>query len=388
MRACGIIVEYNPFHNGHRYHIEQAKVKTGADVVIAVMSGNFLQRGEPAVTDKWQRAEAALANGADLVVELPAAWAVQSADLFAAGAVSILQDLQCQWLCFGTDAETPFDYLDYAQFEWRHQDEINAAFQRLTQENATYSERMNTVLSSLYPAYGANSKQPNHILGMRYAKELLRYPQPMTIVPIVRKAAAYHSEALDHTSIASATAIRNGLKNKRDIAPFLPAESYESLQSLVVNWADYWPLLHYQMIATPVTEMANIYQMVEGIEYRIKSYVQSADTFSDFIAQLKTKRYAQVRLQRLLCYLLFQVTDTEMAEAQAQPFIRVLGYTRAGQAYLKQVKGDLSLPLVAKFGKKEAAQYAFSLKVDQIYQLADAGIKEQNFGRQPLFIQN
>lgn len=386
MRACGIIVEYNPFHNGHRYHIEQARIKTDADVVVAVMSGNFLQRGEPAVIDKWHRAEAALSNGADLVVELPAAWAVQSADLFATGAVAILQAFQCQWLCFGTDAKTPFDYLDFAQFEARHQAEIDEAFQQLDKNNATYGERMNTVLSSLYPPYAANSKQPNHILGMRYAQALLRYQRPMAMVPIVRKAAAYHSKELQHASIASATAIRKGLKDHSDIASFVPVQTYESLQSAIVDWEAYWPFLKYQITITPVAELANIYQMVEGIEYRIKACAQAAQTFSAFIGQLKTKRYSRVRLQRLLCYLLFKVTSTEMAAAETQPFIRVLGYTSVGQTYLKQVKGELSMPLVAKFGKKEAARYAYSLKVDQIYQLANQRISEQNFGRKPIFI--
>ena len=110
MEACGVIVEYNPFHNGHLYHLQQARAQSKAEVVVAVMSGNFLQRGEPAVIDKWKRAEAALANGADLVVELPFEWVVQSADYFAKGAVAILQSLKCTSLCFGTDSAVSIDY--------------------------------------------------------------------------------------------------------------------------------------------------------------------------------------------------------------------------------------------------------------------------------------
>ena len=109
MQACGIVVEYNPFHNGHEFHVQQARKASGADVVVAVMSGNFLQRGEPAIVDKWQRARAALENGVDLIVELPPAWSVQSADFFAKGAIRILQSLDCSFLCFGTDAPEPFD---------------------------------------------------------------------------------------------------------------------------------------------------------------------------------------------------------------------------------------------------------------------------------------
>ena len=110
MKACGVIVEYNPFHNGHLYHLKKAREESQADVMVAVMSGNFLQRGEPAVVDKWQRAQAALSNGADLVVELPFQYACQAADIFAKGSVQTLAQLQCDSLCFGTDYETSFDY--------------------------------------------------------------------------------------------------------------------------------------------------------------------------------------------------------------------------------------------------------------------------------------
>ena len=116
MRSCGIVVEYNPFHNGHRYHAEKARELSGADVVVAVMSGNFLQRGEPAIIDKWARTKTALQNGVDLVVELPFSWAVQSADYFARGSIKLLQALKCDALCFGTDSDSLFDYAEYGRF--------------------------------------------------------------------------------------------------------------------------------------------------------------------------------------------------------------------------------------------------------------------------------
>lgn len=136
----------------------------------------------------------------------------------------------------------------------------------------------------------------------------------------------------------------------------------------------------------PLEKLAAIYQMEEGLEYRLKQYVTAADSFADFIKLLKTKRYTQTRLQRLACYVLFQVTKAEMKEAQAHPFIRVLGYTKQGQHYLKEVKKELTLPLIAKFGKKEAQRYGLSLRIDQIYQQGNAQISEQNFRRIPLFI--
>ncbi|MEG0373136.1 MAG: nucleotidyltransferase family protein, partial [Enterococcus sp.] len=128
LQSCGIVVEYNPFHNGHKYHAQKARELSGADVVVAVMSGNFLQRGEPAITDKWSRAEAALKNGVDLVVELPFAWAVQSADYFAKGSIKLLQALNCDALCFGTDNQATFDYADYGRFFMEEQTAIEKFF--------------------------------------------------------------------------------------------------------------------------------------------------------------------------------------------------------------------------------------------------------------------
>ena len=132
MKACGIIVEYNPFHNGHRYHAQQARQQSGAEVVIAIMSGNFLQRGEPALLDKWARTEEALQNGVDLVIELPTAWSVQSADYFANGGIKLLQALQCESLCFGTDSTSAIDYAAFGQFVQENQSLIDQTFHALT----------------------------------------------------------------------------------------------------------------------------------------------------------------------------------------------------------------------------------------------------------------
>jgi predicted nucleotidyltransferase len=386
MKACGLVVEYNPFHHGHQYHVDKARQETNADVIVAVMSGNFLQRGEPAIIDKWQRAQAALQNGVDLVVELPSAWAVQSADFFAAGAIRILQNLQCDSLCFGTDAKQPFDYAKFAQFEKENQRMIDDAFQRIARQNATYSQKMSMVLSELYPEYHAEKDQPNHLLGMAYAREVLCYEKPMRLVPIQRIAASYHSEQFKHPTIASATAIRQGLKQGEAVVDFVPEATQKFLSQTTVDWEAFWPYLQYQIISAPLEKLAAIYQMEEGLEYRLKQYVTAADSFADFIKLLKTKRYTQTRLQRLACYVLFQVTKAEMREAQAHPFIRVLGYTKQGQQYLKEVKKELTLPLIAKFGKKEAQRYGLSLRIDQIYQQGNAQISEQNFRRIPLFI--
>jgi predicted nucleotidyltransferase len=387
MKACGIVVEYNPFHNGHKFHAQEARKKSGAEVVVAVMSGNFLQRGEPAIIDKWQRARGALENGVDLVVELPPAWSVQSADFFAKGAVKILHSLGCSSLCFGTDAPEPFDYEAFARFEENNQELIDQLFQENASENQTYTQKMHRAFAAVYPEFLTEARLPNHILGMRYAWENLQYPTPMKLFPIPRKQAAYHSQELPHGEIASATAIRQAVKSGQEIQAYVPQSVGKDLLGPWVDWETFWPLLQYQLIATPLEQLKTRYQVTEGLEYRIKDCLH-ASSFADFMALLKTKRYTRARLQRLMCYLLFQATSEEVHQAQKDTGIRILGFTPAGQSYLKQVKKASSLPLLSKFGKKESERFGYSLRVDQIYQLASPKIAEQNFGCSPIFLKN
>lgn len=385
VKACGIVVEYNPFHNGHSYHITQAKKYSRAEVIVAVMSGNFLQRGEPAICDKWLRTNAALANGVDLVVELPLAWSVQAADYFAKGAIEILQALDCSWLCFGTDTKDHFDYADFAAFSQRNQVVINQEFQNLTAKNYSYSQKMNTVYQKLYPEFASSVDAPNHILGISYAKEVATYHTPMKLLPIPRKGAAFHSEYLRGQQLASATAIRTGFKAGEKIAPFVPEETQAALARGAVDWETLWPYLRYQITAQDTCQLANLYQMTEGLEYRLKAAIKEADSFKEFVEKLKTKRYTQTRLQRLLCYVLLNISTREIKQAWQNNYIHVLGYTDKGKKYLKQVNKHTPLPILSRIGKNDSKKYELSLRGDAVYQLANAKICEQNFGRIPIF---
>lgn len=384
MKVCGVIVEYNPFHNGHLYHVQQAREKTGADVVIAVMSGNFLQRGEPAILDKWQRANQALQNGIDLVVELPLEWSLQPADFFAQGAIAILQALRCDFLCFGTDAADTFDYQAFGEFVAENQSLIDEEFKKNMDPNKTYPQKMTETLQKLYLGLEISENQPNHVLALSYAQMNAKYPQPMKLFPVARKGAGYHSTELSQT-IASATAIRKAVQQGSEIANFVPSQTAADLTKDIITWNDYWPLLRYRVLSSSHQELKNIYQMVDGLEYRIKSLIHDAEDFDDFLIKLKTKRYTRTRLQRLLCYVLLNIRQDMMEEQWQKPYLHVLGFTEAGQQFLAARK-DLEWPLFTKIGKKEGTYAAVTLRGDQVYQLGKASINEQNFGRQPLRI--
>lgn len=377
MRSCGIVVEYNPFHNGHRYHAEKARELSGADIVVAVMSGNFLQRGEPAITDKWSRTAAALENGVDLVVELPFSWSVQSADYFAKGSIKLLQALKCDALCFGTDNEQQFDYADYGRFFIEEKPAIDQLFHELP-IGWSYPEKMAEVVSQLYPK--AQNFPPNHILGLSYAKENALYAQPMEIFPLARMNQGYHDESLIMDQFASATGIRHAVFAGEDISAFVPSKTLEALRNTQIAWSDFWPYLNYQLRANSLSDLREIYQMREGVEHRLIE--QEAASFSEYLQLISTKRYTQPRLQRLLTYVLLQIKETEIIAEQENSMLHILGFTKKGQAYLNKRKKQFTLPIAAKIGQKEKEKHFLTYRADQIYQLIHP--QEQTIGRFPI----
>ncbi|WP_203642781.1 nucleotidyltransferase [Levilactobacillus andaensis] len=339
LQAVGIIAEYNPFHNGHRYQIEQARAQTGADVVVAAMSGNWVQRGEPAVMDKWQRTQAALAGGVDLVVELPGAAALQPAHLFAAGGVSLLAALQCYWLAFGTEHPE----MDYEQL-----------MAHLPTDPATF-KRFDQTYASLFQGYlreqtGITLNAANDILGFFYALANRRQGDPLTLVPLPRKGSQHNDTTIETaTAFASATAVRSAALNGEwsAVMPVVPTTTLDLLQTAqLTSWEDFWPLLRYQLVSGDVADLRQMYQITEGVEYRLKKAALTSESFAAFMHAVKTKRYTYTRLQRQSAYLLLQAKPAEM---QPQPqYLRVLGYSAAGQAYLHQIKKQVSLPLISR----------------------------------------
>lgn len=339
LQAVGIIAEYNPFHNGHAYQVAQARKMTGADVVVAAMSGNWVQRGEPALMDKWQRAQAAIAGGVDLVVELPTASAVQPAHLFASGGVSLLAALGCHWLVFGTEHPE----MDYDQL-----------MAHLPSDPTTF-KRFDQTYASLFQGYlreqtGITLNAANDILGFFYALANRRQGNSLELLALGRKGSQHNDETIAAASaFASATSIRSAaLSGDWDaVAAVVPATTLAILKDAqLTSWADFWPYLRYQLVSGNVADLRQMYQITEGVEYRLKRAALPSATFADFMHAVKTKRYTYTRLQRQAAYLLGQMKPAEM-DPQPQ-YLRVLGYSAAGQQYLHQIKKQVSLPLISR----------------------------------------
>ena len=341
MQAVGLIAEYNPFHNGHLYHLQSARRLTHADAVIVVMSGNFTQRGEPAVVDKWTRTKMALAAGADLVVELPLVSAVQPADRFAKGALTILHDLQVNDLVFGAEhPEWDFPALVNAEQQFQQ-----AAFQKYDQ---TYATQFNQQLEA---TTGHSLRDPNDILAFTYYKEILQAKWPIRIHPIQRQGSAYHDLQIKG-QIASASAIRQALK-KGDIdlvKPAVPLSTWQYLKDLqtVPSMDQLFMILRNHLIQAPVDQLAQTYSMAEGLENRLKQAASQSLDFASLMKKAKTKRYTYAHLLRLFLYICLEASQTQVDWTMEHPYIRLLGFNQKGQQYLHQVKKDLKLPLITK----------------------------------------
>jgi predicted nucleotidyltransferase len=351
----GIIAEFNPFHNGHQYLLEQA---TGLKIVI--MSGNWLQRGEPAMIDKWLRAEMALKHGADIVVELPFFASVQSADFFAKYAVGMLASLGVERLVFGTDASgINYDKLReiYSSKAQEMQDFLNHLPETLSYPQKT--QKMWETFANIQ--FDGNT--PNHILGLAYTKAAARFD--LKLQPIQRLGAGFHEVQL--TPVASATAIR--AHASEDLSAVMP--EFASFQTAPkVQWSAYFPLLKYQLLSAKLTD---IFQVNEELAVRLKKAIKKSDDFETLVDEVATKRYTKARIKRLLTYILMHVDKTQTFD---QPKPHILGFSQAGQAHLKQFE------VVTKVGK--TYEDSLTLRADDIYRLGNAKIPEQNYGRRPL----
>lgn len=389
MKSCGVIVEYNPFHNGHQYHLKEARKKSEADVIVAVMSGNFLQRGEPAILDKWTRTREALLNGADLIIELPFAYAVQSADYFTRGGVKLLHALQVDSLCFGTDIKEPLDYEAFGLFHEQNKKKIDSYYQQIKNNGQSYPQQMTEVYRQLLPEWSLDFSSPNHILGMGYAKENARYKKPMTLYPIERLGNNYHDKAINHEHYASATSIRQqvltGQKDRLDSV--LPKESALDLtESDLVSWGKAWPLLKYQLISTDLNELKKTYQMVEGLEYRLKEMALKSETFQEFVENVKSKRYTWTRIQRLCLYSLVKVQPAQIKKMWENPYLRVLGFNEVGRQFLNTQKNKLEIPIITNVNQKNEHLLSLDIKAGQVYSLLRTEEKAQDYYRSPIYI--
>ncbi|MFJ7728915.1 nucleotidyltransferase [Neobacillus sp. NPDC097160] len=403
MKSVGLIVEYNPFHNGHAFHLNASKEVADADVVIAVMSGNFLQRGEPALVSKWYRTKMALLNGVDIVFELPYRFAVQKAETFANGAVSILDAACCESICFGSESGNISDFNYTIEFLQEQQQPFEDHIHQFMATGVSYPKAVSLAFQQLSDSKKyLDLAKPNNILGLEYIKAINQQKSMLRPLTVPRKNADYHDEHFASETIASATSIRKAIfsdvDGKTEVDQYVPGPTKlllkEYLQHFHVfhQWENYWSYLQFRLLHCSPDELREVYEVEEGLENRLLAAALEAGSFYEFMQKVKTKRYTWTRLQRLCVHIL---TNTKKVDITSYPvkasYLRLLGMTGKGKEYLNRKKREFSLPLVSKLSSFKGHEITLDIKAARIYSLGIPNqvkneLIKQEFNQPPIYI--
>lgn len=361
MASVGIVCEYNPFHNGHLYHLKTIKEQYPNDTIVLVLSGNFTQRGDFSIIDKWKKVEIAKETGIDLIVELPFPFATQSADFFSYGAISILESLKVDKFVFGSENDNLEDLIQIAKCQVENED-----FDKLIKIYSKFGLNYPTAINNaVYDLTGKKVNTPNDLLGVSYIKTIIE--NKYSIKPIcIKRTNDYHDDFL--SDISSGTAIRKALKENKDIFNSVPLFVGPYLNNLHFR-DDYFKLLKYKIMTD---NSLNIYQTVdEGIDRKLKKVISECNSYEELIDKVKSKRYTYNRISRMLLHILIGFTKEMASNMKKIEYIRILGFNAKGQAYLNSIKKDCDLPLLSRFKKNISEMLELELHATTIYNLVN-----------------
>jgi len=361
--------------------VQQTKKLTQSDIIIAVMSGPFLQRGEPALISKWYRTKMALANGVDLVVELPYVFATQKAETFANGAISILNALRVSEICFGSEDGQIENFYNTISIQKNEEETFNCLVKQFMDAGNSYAKATSDAFSHILTSEkNIDMSQPNNILGFQYMKAILSQNSSIQAQTIKRFASHYHDETFNDQHIASATSIRKQLFSEEGsfttIEPFLPQATtsllanYKQNYGILHNWEQYFSFFKYRLMTMSPGDLRHIYEIEEGLEHRILSKIQNSSSFYSFMEALKTKRYTWTRLQRACTHILTNTTKEDIRSAnieQHAPYIRLLGMSQKGQTYLSKNKKKIELPILTHTKTFDHAALDIEKKANSVY---------------------
>lgn len=358
-QIIGIIGEYNPIHLGHIYQINKIKKTYPNSLIILITNTAFTERGDVSILNKWDKTKISLENNIDLVVELPFPYATQSADIFANGALKILNYLKINILVFGSESNE-IDKLS------------NIAKTQLTNKN--YQEKVKDYLKTgiNYPTalskaikdiLGYTISEPNDLLGISYIKEIIKNNYP--IIPITIKRIGSYYETETTTNIASASLIRKKIQENQSISQYIPNNTEKYLyKNLTLE--NYFPYLKYKIISE---DDLSIYQTVdEGIENRLKKEILNTNSWQELIEKVKTKRYTYNKINRMLVHILTSFTKEESKKIKID-YIKILGFNTSGRNYLNQLKKEIKIPIITSYQKNFSQTLDLEHRASSIYYL-------------------
>lgn len=382
LNILGIIAEYNPFHNGHKHHLEESMKLTNSTHSVAVMSGHFLQRGEPALIDKWTRASMAVSSGVDLVLELPHMYSSQSAEIFSLGGILTLEACGViNSICFGSESSNLEKLSKIADVLALEPPEFKELLQKKLKSGISFPKAREEALKEMFNE-DSFSFPSNDILGIEYLKALFKLKSSIKPFCIARREAGYHSTDMIG-SICSATAIRNYLKENKSLnqlKDFVPNETFKILSSK--NLDDFmfldktFQILKY---AALTNDISSIFDVSEGLENSILRELKNSPSLEDALNNIKSKRYSMTRIKRCLINLLTGISKDMMKRVLSDdlnlPYLRVLAFNSKGREILKEMKSKSKTPIIIKpsdfkaSSKYEELLFNQDLKATDIYNL-------------------
>lgn len=358
MKVIGIIAEYNPFHNGHLYQINKIKELYPDSLLIGVISSSFTQRGDISLLNKWDKTKIALDNGLDVVLELPFVYATQSSDIFAKGALKILNKLKIDTLVFGTESKNINRLKEVANIQINSKDYNNKVKEYLDM-GINYPTALNKALET-FSNYKVET--PNDLLALSYIKEIIKNNYNIEVVNI-KRTTTYHGKDIKD-NITSASNIRKLYLEEKDISSLIP---YNKNILYKISMNNYFNYLKYKIIVE--NNNLNKYQTVdEGIENRIIKSLNISHNYDELIQNIKTKRYTYNKISRMLLHILTSFTKEEAYNLSIE-YIRLLGFSIKGKKYLNNIKKNIDVPIITRYKKEISKILDIELRITNIYSL-------------------
>lgn len=372
MKATGIVVEYNPFHNGHKYHLQKTKELNPNNTIIAVMSGDFVQRGEPSIIDRWTKTKMALANGVDLVIELPVFYSSQSAEIFAKGAVGILEELKCESMVFGSESGKIDELKRISTLQ--ESEEFKIKLKERLKSGDSYPTAHSSTMKEIL---GESELNSNDILGLEYIKAIRYWKSSIIPMTLKREKVGYHDTNIVG-DFASATKIREHLKKNEEISSIVTQESFNTLKeySNFTYMENFYPFIRYELIKN-FNNLSNIQDMEIGFENRLLENAIKSINYDEFFKSISNRRYTTGRVQRVLIHTLLALTTNITEEVKKSiPYVRVLGFNSKGREYLSYLKKFDNSKIITSYKKMNenfspevCSLIEFNERSSQIYRL-------------------
>lgn len=359
MKKVGIICEYNPFHNGHIYHLKKIKELFPDSLVILAMSGNFTMRGEISILNKWDKASVSLNYGVDLIIELPLFYATNSADYFAEGSVKLLNYLNCDYLVFGSESNN-IETLKLLASTQINNPLYDTKVKEYMDNGLNYPTSMSKALNDLC-SISINS--PNDLLGISYIKEIIKNNYNITPITI-KRTNNYHDTEINN-DITSATSIRETLKQNNDISNAVPKETND----LIIKYdyqTNYFSLLKYKILSD-MNNLNKYLDVSEGLDNLIRKNIIKANSLDELINSIKTKRYTYNRLNRMFIHILLNIKKDDVERLKQINYIRVLGFNSKGRKYLKEIKDNINIPIITNYSDINDSNLDLELYSSVIY---------------------